>query len=289
MKVIAGKFNDLSKDLLAKVKKLKSGESVTFAMLTGVKNPDPDPDEQRKRPMLFPKHNIPMNDYIKDLDGEWKHIVIADSWDSDKPARESYFMPGLDDGGLFTGKFTLMGGNKKHEELYEYLQISNYNEKPLVERDVTKPALFREINLKAAATQVTSKIGLLREALELAVKMEEKEGKELAASLNWNVYPEWVELQAKILEFAKSSPEEFLKFYQDPLKKVKSKIKAALDANILSYDLNSGEVKFADGTLTVIKKKDRSNDILELLCFWFNEAKNGEEVMAAIDNQLESK
>jgi hypothetical protein len=289
MKVISGKFNDLSKDLLSKVRKLKNGETVTFQMLTGVKNPDPDPDEQRKRPILYPKHNIPMNDYIKDLDDEWKHIVIADSWDTDKPSREAFFMAGLEDGGLFTGKFTLAGGNKKHEELYEYLQVSNYNESPLVERDATKPALFKEVNLKAAATQVTSKIGLLRKALELAVGMEENEGRELAASLNWNVYPDWVELQAKILEFAKSTPEEFLKFYQDPLKKVKSKIKAALDANILSYDLNSGEVKFANGTLTVIKKKDRSNDILELLSFWFNEAKNGDEVMAAIDNQLESK
>ena len=67
-----------------------------------------------------------MNDYIKDLDGEWKHIVIADSWDTDKPAREAFFMPGMDDGGLFTGKFSLTGGNKKHEELFEYLQICNY-------------------------------------------------------------------------------------------------------------------------------------------------------------------
>ena len=289
MKVITGKFNDLSKELWGKVKKLKSGESATFIMLTGIKNPDPDPEEQRKRPMLYPKHNIPMNDYIKDLDGEWKHIVIADSWDTDKPARESYFMAGLDDGGLFNGKFTLMGGNKKHEELYEYFQITNYNESPLVERDVTKPALFKEINLKAEATQTTSKIGLLRKALDLAMGMEEAEGKELAASLNWNVYNDWVELQAKILDFCKNKPEDFLKFYQDPSKKVKSVIKSALDANVISYDLNSGEVKFADSVLTVIKKKDRSNDILELMSFWFNEAKNGQEVLESITNQLESK
>ena len=287
MKVITGKFNDLSKELLGKIKKLSSGESVTFSMLTGIKNPDPDPDEQRKRPMLYPKHNIPMNDYIKDLDGEWKHIVIADSWDSDKPAKESYFMPGLDDGGLFNGKFTLMGGNKKHEELYEYLQICNYNESPLVERDVTKPALFKVINLKAAATEVTGKVGTLKKALDLAINMQEQEGRELAASLNWNVFPDWVELQAKVLEFAREKPEDFLKFYQDPSKKIKSKIKAALDANILSYNLDSGEVTFAGTSLTVIKKKDRNNDILELLSFWFNEAKNGQEVLESITNQLE--
>lgn len=287
MKVITGKFNDLSKELLGKIKKLSSGESVTFSMNTGIRNPDSDPDEQRKRPMLYPKHNIPMNDYVKDLDGEWKHIVIADSWDSDKPAKESYFMPGLDDGGLFNGKFTLMGGNKKHEELYEYLQICNYNESPLVERDVTKPALFKVINLKAAATEVTGKVGTLKKALDLAINMQEQDGRELAASLNWNTFLDWVELQAKVLEFAKEKPEDFLKFYQDPSKKIKSKIKAALDANILSYNLDSGEVTFAGTSLTVIKKKDRNNDILELLSFWFNKAKNGQEVLESITNQLE--
>ena len=287
MKVIPKKYNDLSPELLAKINKLKSGEQVTYQMLNGVRNPDPDPDEQRKRPMLYPKHNIPMNDYIKDLDGEWKHIVIADSWDTDKPARESFFMAGLQDGGLFTGKFTLMGGNKKDEELHEYFQISNYNESPLVERDVTKPALFKLINLKAEASQTTNKIGILRKALELAVGIKEEDGKELAASLNWNTYSDWVELEAKILDFAKSKPEEFLKYYQDPSKKIKSQIKQALTNNIISYDPIKGEVKMGDSLLTVIKKADRNNDILDYLTVWFNEAKNGQEVLESIKAQLE--
>ena len=289
MKVIPKKFNDLSPELLKKMTKLKNGEQVLFQMLNGVRNPDPDPDEQRKRPMLYPKHNIPMNDYIKDLDGEWKHIVIADSWDSDKPAREAFFMAGMDDGGLFTGKFALTGGNKKHEELFEYFQICNYNESCILgsDRDVSKPLLFKMVNLKADAAQTTSKIGTLRKALELAVTIKEEDGKELAASLNWNTYSDWVELEAKILDFAKSKPEDFLKYYQDPSKKIKSQIKQALTASIITYDVAKGEVKMGDNVLTVIKKADRSNDILDYLTIWFNEAKNGQEVLGNIQSQLE--
>ena len=42
-----------------------------------------------------------------------------------------------------------------------------------------------------------------------------------------------------------------------------------------------------DSLLTVIKKADRNNDILDYLTVWFNEAKNGQEVLENIKAQLE--
>ena len=286
MKVVKGKFNDLSEELLGKIPTLKRGEQITWVMLNGQKNPDPDPDEQKKRPMLYPKQNIPMSDYIKDLDGTWKHIVVADSWDGDKPAKERFFMAGLDLGGLFNGKFMTVGGNKVDEELYEYLMISNYNENPLVERDVTKPALFKMLSSKVEATNTTNKVQILRKALDLAAEMDESTARELAASLNWATFTDWVELQAKVFDFARTNPDELLKVYQDPKKKVKSLVKSALDSGLLTFDLSSGEVKLGDNTLVVFDKKERKGDILELMALWFNTAKNGTEILDSLKHQL---
>jgi hypothetical protein len=290
MKVVKGKFNDLSEELMKRIPKLKRGEQITFTMLNGLKNPDSDPDEQKKRPMLYPKQNLPMNDYIKDLDGTWKHIVVADSWDGDKPLRERFFMPGLDLGGLFNGKFTLVGGNAKDEELYEFLCVTNYNESSVLgeNKDETKPSLFKQMNLKAEAKETTNKIAILRKALDLAVSMDEKDAQEFAASLNWSVYTEWVELQAKVVDFARTNPDEFLKYYQDPQKVIKAQIKTALDKGIITYDLNKGEVKMGDNSLVVLKKEDRNN-FLNTFALWFNTAKNGKSILEQINQQLAEK
>lgn len=290
MKVVKGKYNDLSESLKKLIPKLEKGQQATFMMLNGQKNPDPDPDEQRKRPMIYPKMNIPTNDYIKDGD-EWKSIVVATAWDKDgEPTSKRFFMAGLDSGGLFNGKFTLVGGNKEDEELYEYLMVTNYNQNSVLgnDRDVTKDAIFKTINSKADAVQTTNKVAILKKAIDLALAMKEEEAKELAASLNWNTYPNWDELQAKVSDFAREKPEDFLKYYQAPNKSLKSTIKQALDKNIISYDIKSGEVKMGDNLILTVPKEDRKNPILDTFGTWLESAKNSTEVLESIKTQLKA-
>lgn len=287
MKVVKGKYNDLSESLVKKVPKLKQGEQVTFQMLNGQKNPDPDPDEQKKRPMLYPKMNIPTTDYIKDGD-EWKTIVCAASWTKDGEPNPRFFMAGLDMGGLFNGKFTLVGGNKEDEELYEYLMFSNYNINSVLgeDRDITKDPIFKLINLKADAVQTTNKVAILKKAIDLALTMKEAEERELGASLNWNTFKDWDELQGKVADFAREKPEDFLKYYQAPNKSLKSTIKQALDKNIISYDIKSGEVKMGDNLILTVPKEDRKNPILDTFGTWLESAKNSTEVLESIKSQL---
>ncbi len=290
MKVIKGKFNDISPELLKKIPKLEHGKEVVFQMLNGIKNPDPDPDEQRKRPMLYPKHNIPTRDRIKDIDGDYKDLILCDAWKGDEPLRQTFFMPGKDLGGLFMGKFSLFGGNAKDEELYEYLMLTNSNQDSVLgkERDTSILPIFKCVSAKNDSAQIVGKVAIIKKALDISDKITEEEGRELASSLNWNTYPEWSELHAKIIEFSRVSPDEFLKFYQDPMKAIKSEIKAALDAQIINYDLQSGTVKMGDNTLYVLPKADR-NDFLNNFALWFNTAKNAKEIRQSIKSQLADK
>lgn len=289
MKVIKGKFNDLSADLLKKIKPLAKGESVVFQVLGSVPNPDPDPQEVKKRPFLHPKRNIPMNDYIKDGDS-WMKIVVADRWEKDEPVMERFFLPGLDLGGLFNGKFELQGGNKKDEELYEYLMVTNYNRDSVLgeDRDDSIEPLFTVVNRTADAVKLTSKVQDLKKALDLAVEMDEASGRVLAGSLNWAHYPDWVELQSKIVDFAQKDPEQFLKYAKDPSKELKSQIKQAIDKQILDFNPQNGEVKIGDNVLVVFGKAERKN-LLESLVLFFNTAKNGQEMLTLVKEQLSSK
>lgn len=290
MRVVPGKFNDLSKELLAKVPKLNHGETVTFIMNTGVSNPDPDPAEKAKKPMLYAKRNIPMTDRIKDGDKGWKDIILAEAWDGDKPLSERFFMPGLDLGGIFNGKFSLTGGNTRDEELYEYLMLCNYNESSVlgVDRDTAKPALFKLIDAKKDSLATSNRNNVLFEALKLAKDIKKPEAELLAKSLNWNQYGTFEELHARVSEFAREKPDEFLKVYNDPNKQFKADIKAALDNKILAYDMRNGEVMLGTQLITTVKK-DLRGDVFKALSEWFNESPNGKDVLEKIKEQLEEK
>jgi len=290
MRVVPGKFNDLSKELLAKVPKLNHGETVTFIMNTGLANPDPDPAEKAKKPMLYPKRNIPMTDRVKDGDKGWKDIILADAWDGDKPLSERFFMPGLDLGGIFNGKFSLTGGNTRDEELYEYLMLCNYNESSVLgaDRDTAKPALFKLIDAKKDSVAITSRNNILFEALKLAKDIKKPEAELLAKSLNWNEYATFEELHARVSDFARDKPDEFLKVYNDPNKQFKADIKAALDKKVLTYDMRNGEVMLGTQLITTVRK-DLRGDVFKALSEWFNESPNGKDVLEKIKEQLEEK
>jgi len=161
---VVGKFNAISDDLKKTIPALEPGQVVTFEMLTGVVNTDPDEKERQKNPVLYPKANIPLRDRIKDKflaasgKDSWVDITVADSWDKDGNPRERFFMPGISDGSAdfkFGGKFSLSGGNQRDEELYEFLMITNWNQDSVLgeDRDRSKAPLFKIINQKAATNR----------------------------------------------------------------------------------------------------------------------------------------
>jgi hypothetical protein len=200
-------------------------------------------------------------------------------------------LPGIDLGAsLFNGRFQVTGGNKKDEELYEYLMLTNYNKDSVLgeDRDDSVEPLFGIIDTKADAIKTTSRVQDLKKALDLAVELDETAGRELGASLNWSSFKDWTELQAKIVDFASKEPIQFLKYAQDPSKSLKSIVKSALDTQVIGFNPANGEVKLGDNLLVVLGKKEAKN-ILESMVLWFNTANNGQEVLALIKEQLAGK
>jgi len=288
MQVIKGKFNDISAELKAQIPPM--GKEMVFQMLNGQRNPDPDAEEQRRKPMIYPKQNIPMTDRIKDVDGSWKDMIVAESWSGDKPNNPRFFMAGLDLYGIFNGKFSLSQGNAEDEELYEYLMVSNYTENSILgkNRDTTKQPLVKYLDLKAASTVKTKSLDTLREALNIAKDMSVKEAKIFNQSINGNQYVIDEELLAAVGDFARSKPEDFIKIYNDPNKELRGVVKQALDLNIIGFDMQTGQVRMGENILTTINEAQRAN-ALAAITSWIDSAKNGAEVLKSIKAQLKKK
>ena len=290
-----GKFNAVSEELMKLIPPLEVGQSVTFEMLTGVKNNDPDEKERQRNPMLYPKANIPTRDRIKDpflaKEGKdpWIEIVVADYWDKERPI-ERLFVPGLSDGVTnfqFGGKFTLVGGNQRDEEMYEYCMITNYNQDSILGegRDTSKTPLFKVVNTKAASQKTLTGFAVLKEAISIVATMTPEDARKIGAALNWNEFTDNDAILAEAANFARSNPEEFLKVYNDPNIDIKATLRKALDTGVLSFDMATGKVNLGTQEITTIAKQDRGN-VTDALTQFVITAKNGKEVYENIKSQV---
>ena len=290
-----GKFNAVSEELMKLIPRLEVGQAVTFEMLTGVKNNDPDEKERQRNPVLYPKANIPTRDRIKDpflaQQGKdaWVDIVVADYWDKERPI-ERLFVPGLSDGVTnfqFGGKFSLVGGNQRDEELYEYLMVTNYNQDSVLGegRDTSKTPLFKVVNTKAASQKALTGFAVLKEAISIVATMKPADARKIGAALNWNEFTDDDAILAEAANFARSKPEEFLKVYNDPNIEIKAVIRKALDTNVLAFDMATGKVNLGTQEITTIAKQDRGN-VTEGLTQFVLTAKNGKDVLENIKAQM---
>lgn len=138
--------NMISKDYQQSLKGFEPGETKYFQMLNGIPNNDPDPTEKAKRPILFGHTQIPTQDRIKDPFSK-QHVIIGVVEDfvaeTGFVTKWKLFVPNMHLP-QSPGKFSLVEGNQDHEELYEYLQMCNYN-RDNPNRDKKVEALFYEI------------------------------------------------------------------------------------------------------------------------------------------------
>lgn len=294
MKVI-GDFNKISNELKKTIPKLKQGQVVTFQMLNGVTNPEPDQAERMKTPMLYPKTQIPTNDrifdpYLNDGTGDYVDIGVPKTYSKDTfgnlLVEPKLFVPGL--GHLiFGGKFELVGGKVDDDEMFEYLWICNSNGKN-PNRDTSVKALFQPINVLEDSKATIQSNDVLFDAISLAKNMDVATATQIAASLNWSAMAEPTVLMAKIRDFATKFPDQFLKTANSPKTKTKALVKQALDNHVITFDMLTKQIRMSDEVIATLTLKD-SDDVLNVFADWLNTAKNGNEVKENIEGQLNAK
>jgi len=289
MKVV-GDFNKISDKLKAEIPLLKPGQEMTFQLLHGVPNPDPDPTEKLKNPMLYGKRQLStyfriFDPYIKDAEGKetggYVDVGAVKTWDKDQPETFVCFIPGF---GKFqnTGKFSLMGGKSEDIELFEILWLSPQREgNPHADKTVQK--MFKLINVAEATKSTLNKVDILRRALNLVANMKEEDARVVMASLNQKRYRNTDELMAALGELARNKPDSVLGAYDDPEKENKAALRSAFDDGLLEYNPITGDVKMDKGKLTNIPS---SEDLLAVLNSWMKTADNGEQVLNLLKTKI---
>lgn len=279
-------FNNIPDELKKQIPRLQPGQVVTFQMLNGTPNPEPDERERAKNPILYGKVQIKTNHRIY-YNGEYFDIGCVDSWKGDEPDRFRLFVPGMGEYTHFQGKFSLTGGNAKDEELYEILWLSPEREgTPCPDNRI--PKVFKILDLKAESKSAVNKIDKLRKALDVAKNMTVEQAVAVMAALNQPTYTDTDVLLSKVAQLAKDKTDVFLAAVEDKDTPLKGEIKSAIDAGVLDYDFPTGAVKLGDLKLTVLRL-DSSESFVSEFAKFVNTAENGKDVMANVRKQLAAK
>ncbi len=254
-------FNQVPEELIEEcVPTLESGQVVTFQMLTGMPNNDPDPAERQRNPMLYGKVQIPTRDKIK-YKGKLYDIGVPTEIDSqENPIGFRAFLPGIGNS-IFLGKFSLSADRVEDVELYEFLMITNYNES-FKYRDKSVKPLFKVIDAAKDSRNVLNKIDVLKEAIDVVKNASEEDLIEFGRSVNWPEIKEPLQLKAKVSEFAKNDAETFLKLFKDTSKKLKAMVKEAIDCGVVDVDFSTGDVSMAKNVITSISDFENPVDAI---------------------------
>lgn len=288
-------FNNISNELKAKIPRLKPGEVVTFQMLNGIANPDPDEKEKAKEPVLYGKKQIRTNfriydeglrdDASKEVVGGYVDVGCVDIWNGDKPDRFRMFVPGMGQHSRFPGKFSLIGGRQQDEELFEILWLSPEREGSLF-KDASIAPLYRILDLKADSKAAVTKFDILKKALDFASKLDEHKARAIMAALNQPTYQDKEVLMAKVGDLARTKPEIFIQTYESPDTETKLILREALDKGVIDHDLSTDNVNMGGVVLSKMKVES-SESFLHEFTRWLSSAENGKDVLNNIKKQLD--
>ena len=233
-------------------------------MLTGTKLLQVMEDGSQYWEEVFGKHQIPTSDRIKDpffkrgvsTTPEYVQIGVPAEINPNTEAVVSTkpLIPGIGES-QFLGKFSLVGGDVEDEEMYEYLWLSNLNgSNP--NRDKSIAPLYEFIDVKKASKEKRRNANDKLTALSVATAMDLDDIKDFHLSMGWNLIDDPDILRANIEDYADKFCEEFIARFNDPLTKVKSEIKRAVDNGILKYDPTAHKILYAKSN-TVVAKLER--------------------------------
>lgn len=294
-------FNNISDKLKAQVPKLKKDQRVSFQMLNGVPNPEPDPRERAKQgEVLYGKVQIMtvfriFDKYQKDSEGNevggYVDVGCVDQWDGDKPSRYRRFIPGITGVHLhnlaFGGRFDLIGGKVADEELFEILYLSPEREGSPCE-DPSFEIKFKMIDERSGVKQTVNKVANLSRVIDITKTTSPAEARALMSALGQPKYQDEEVLMAKFKDYAVSNVDAFLSTYDSKETPMKASIQKAMEEKVLKHNLKTGEVKVGGATVATIKV-DNPAAFPAAFMNWVETAENGKDVFDNIQNQMNKK
>jgi hypothetical protein len=244
-------YNGLSKELIAGIKPLK--EKVVV-IAKGVY------DKRSKTFRLKESVHIPNIDRIYDpFSEDWVDIALVTS--IGKGGEPNLQPIWLDKSGQ--NMILLMPGNAKHEQIWQYLQLSNYfpeSDRVQVKgfkRDSQKEVLCEVFDPQEEDRKDRKRRVLQAQALNRATTMDIEVAKRILAGQGERVdkMPDQTVMN-KIEKYAWEYPEKFLDQGVASIVSIDGMIREAAKKDIIKYTQKSGEVSWVDGkVITQLRTK----------------------------------
>lgn len=265
---------------------LKKGQIATFKLIHELSRKDPtDPTK-----ILWPYSiEIPPTDTIFWTDAKEKlHIIdIGMILDVDKEGRPTRADTFHVQAKAFEGEFSLLGGNLRDQQLYQYFRLCNYNTNNK-NRDTSKQGLFRQVNAVEEAGVRNKHYNLRAEAMSFVKDLSKEDLKKHASALNWNENDDTDIIRDKLYAFAEKNPGEFIKRAKNKDIDYKANLKRAADAKIIVYDTHQRKVSWAESQEAIAMfERAEGMDWLSQFSEWVRTHKDGKKTYEAITKQLE--
>jgi hypothetical protein len=286
--IVMNKFknlNNISEELEKQIPKLENGQEVVFQMLNGHINNDMDRDERERNPILYGKTQLATKITIKDpYNKKIVDVGVPQAIDRDNVVSFKPYLTGLNQG-IFTGKFSLIGGKIQDEEFFEVFWLSPEREGSPCQ-DANIQPIFKILEAKKESQKTLNKLETLKKALNVMGDMTDEQLTEFAASKN--ISGDIDHIKMEVGKIAKGEPDKFLAANEDPNKEIKANLKKAIDKNVLVIDLVTKKVSTGNSILFTLKQ-DEGVDELTAIAMWINSAANGKKVYEGILKQIKDK
>lgn len=248
---------------------LKKGETVQYRLL-GLKK------DEKGQWVIPAAKNVPTEDYIFDsgISKEGAYIDVA----------YEHGQIWFDRRNL--GMLIVTGGNKRNQELYQYLEHCNYN-KSFEHRDASMNPIFERIDAVKKATRKLQKRDLLRDALNICIEMNEDEVRTLVSSLGKDEDRDISVLRNEIEELAMKNPKAFITSSSNHQKQILATIKRAIDKKVIVFDSEQSRFVWGNNKEAILSTprvnlKKRMKAFLEYVV----NTKQGATVYDSIEKQL---
>ncbi len=267
-------WNNISKESMPP--KLKKGEKAIYKIL-GIKG-DPSNPETYRIPSAV---NVPGKDRVYDSIKE-EYVDIANiksvGVGGKMKCHNVWFVK------EYNGTLILDGSKRDDSEIYEYLELSNYNASNENRSEDVKP-IYARVNPTATAETARKTRTTRRQALNVAAEMSASDIRDFSALMGWNDNQDLVILRDLVEDYADKSPSEFIKKSKNKQNSLSALINRADKASVIKFDGRSNGWKWADSN-EVICSVARGTDRVEGLVVHLTESANGAQVIKTLQSAL---
>ena len=267
-------WNNISKEALPP--RLKKDEVAVYRLL-GIKG-DPNKPESFRCPAAV---NVPTRDRVIDpKTDEFVDIAFIQSVGIGDAVKFGTIWFRKDSGGIIS----LTGSSIKNSEMYEYLELSNYNASNPNRSDDVIP-IFERLNPRKDAEDKRKTRGTRRQALNIASDMKAQDIRDFCSMMGWDDTRDLIVLRDAVEDYADSNPSEFISKSKNKQNSVAALINRCAAANIITFNTKTNSWKWV-GSDEIICNVSRGGAKVEGLISHLVESDGGAEVMKTLQKAL---